>query len=76
MPAYEGETQRLQPPCPLCGGTVFNWGKIRSGGNPALLTLEGDSFWSAMFGIGGVVRARVCDMCGNIQLFLEEVIEG
>ena len=69
MPAYEGKTQRLEPPCPLCGGTTFTWGRLTAQGGP-YFRAEGESFFEALFKRPAMVDARVCNACRNIQLFL------
>ncbi len=69
MPAYEGQTQRLVPPCPLCGGTTFTWGRLTAQGG-TYFRADGESFLDAFFQIPGTIDARACTSCGNIQLFL------
>ncbi len=69
MPAYEGKTQRLESPCPLCGGNAFTWGSLTANGG-TYFRAEGESLFEVMFKHRGVVDARVCNACSNIQLFL------
>ncbi len=69
------ETRRLQPPCPLCSGTIFRWGRLTAGHDHVRLQLDGASFVDALLQIGGIMKVRVCDTCGNVQLFLEEKME-
>ena len=69
MPAYEGKTQRLEPPCPLCGGTAFTWGTLTAEGGP-YFRAEGESVFEVVLARPRVVDARVCTACSNIQLFL------
>ena len=55
--------------CPLCGGDLFTWGVAR--GHIAPRFKPDKSGWLAkntIFG-GQKIRARRCEMCGNIQLF-------
>ena len=75
MPAYEGKTRRLEPPCPLCGGTTFTWGRLAPQGG-TYFRAAGESFFEALFKHPGVVDARACNACGNIQLFLPGSAEG
>ncbi len=72
MSAYEGQTQRLVPPCPLCGGTTFTWGRLTAKGG-TFFRAEGESFLDALFKIPSGIEARACTGCGNIQLFLSEI---
>ncbi len=69
MPAYEGQTQRLVPPCPLCGGTTFTWGRLSSQGGTHFRA-DGESLIEAIFRNPDNVEARACTGCGNIQIFL------
>jgi hypothetical protein len=55
--------------CPLCGGGDFTWGFF----TPGLLRFktEQDNPWVQWTGWGGAeVRARACNGCDNLQLFL------
>jgi hypothetical protein len=52
-------------PCPICGGTHFEWGSARANGGVVYLK-EGDWFG---FGLGETVYARKCLDCRNVQLF-------
>jgi len=55
--------------CPLCGGDRFTWGVAM--GRSFLRFKPDNSGWLAkntVFG-GQKIRARRCDMCGNIQFF-------
>jgi len=55
--------------CPICGGRRFTWGKIVTQGGMTV-GLDTDGFWKRDF-TGRKTRARCCDFCGNIQLFIE-----
>ena len=54
-------------PCHVCGERCYSWGYLGSHG----LTFIPDaaSFLSKTFRIGWRLRARRCDVCGNIQAF-------
>jgi hypothetical protein len=56
--------------CPLCGNSRFTWGKAM-GHYPQKFKPD-DSGWLAKnTAFGGMeIKARRCDSCGNIQLFV------
>ncbi|GEM_PF-1403479 len=51
-------------PCPVCGETEFEWGR-----------LSGVQYYtkSNVLGVldGQALRARVCQICGNVLTFIE-----
>lgn len=73
MTGYEGKTRRLQPPCPYCGGTTFVWGNPIGHSNPVVFIQDGLS-WRDLWrqGKDTQMRARVCETCGGVQLFLNK----
>ncbi|GAC1541684.1 MAG: hypothetical protein NVS2B4_20770 [Ramlibacter sp.] len=74
MSGYEGATQRLQLPCPNCGETEFTGGTLFGNLHVKRDTSKVDE-WLAGSLVGLVVvklRARICDTCGHLDLFLED----
>ncbi len=69
--AYEGETRRLETPCPLCQGTLFTWGRLAAGHDVTYLQPDYSTF-DILFQNYPKLRARRCATCGNVQLFVEE----
>ncbi len=69
--AYEGKTRRLDPPCPLCHGTLFTWGRLNVGHDVNFLQSD-YSMFNRLFNNIPKLRARCCETCGNVQLFVEE----
>jgi hypothetical protein len=61
-----------QLPCPICGEDLFSWGFLSISGDPLRFKSDSDS-WLARAAVWGgrKTETRVCDTCGNIQLFLE-----
>ncbi len=55
-------------PCPICGESYFRWGTPTSNGGVYFST-SGHGFLGKNEGL----RARVCDICGNVQLFLKSM---
>jgi hypothetical protein len=60
-----------ETPCPICGGTHYNWGKVHD--SPVFRFRSPDgSRWDRKTVYGGeYVKARVCMTCGNIQVFVK-----
>lgn len=61
--------QRPNPdifPCPICGNEDFNWG-YTTGHSSSGFRFR--SHADKKFTQGKWVRARECNLCGNIQLF-------
>ena len=54
-------------PCPICGGLAYSWGNVVANG----LTFKSikASWLSKMVSAGWDLPARICDACGNIQVF-------
>ena len=65
-------SQIQETPCPICGGQSYIWGNTQ--GYYALKFKPDDaSFWAKMTVLGGSdVRSRMCNKCGNIQLFARD----
>ncbi len=53
---------REATPCPICGKLQYKWGHP----GPMLQFYEATDSW---FPTGQEVVARLCQICGNIQLF-------
>jgi hypothetical protein len=54
-------------PCPVCGGRSYSSGTLAS---QEINFLPDDaSILRRIFRIGMQLRARRCDLCGNIQMF-------
>ncbi len=53
-------------PCPICGSTNYRWGLPSSTGG--VYFCESDF---APLGNNEGLRARACNSCGNVQLFLK-----
>ena len=73
MPGYEGETQRLIAPCPMCGNTSVVWGTVAprgSTGQEVVWRPDERPVLHRLLGTGYRVRGRLCDVCGNLQLFI------
>jgi hypothetical protein len=75
MSAYERETRRLQPPCPICQGMTFTWGQLNTGSMIMVFTPHDASGWSKLFSQGEPLEARMCEGCGNVQLFRRDRLE-
>ena len=57
-------------PCPACGGRSYTWGSLSAQGinfTPDDAPILAKHFRFGMFGIE--LRARRCDLCGNLQIF-------
>jgi hypothetical protein len=68
----EEETQPFaRTICPICGGTVFTWGKAANYANAG--TGFVDERQSLMFPQSDRLRVRLCQRCGNIQFFVDLV---
>lgn len=55
-------------PCPICGGTKYLWGNTVSDSPGGRVFFRPDGGW---WGEGRQLRARRCEVCGNIQFFTE-----
>jgi len=61
-------------PCHICGGNAYSWGSLKDSGQLFAITFveDGNSLTNAAFlTIGEEARARLCNGCGNIQLFAQ-----
>ena len=62
MQAFIHSKEHLPTTCAVCSGTHFIWGGLMGG----IRFTEIDPLLTR---VGRPVRARVCDDCGNLQLF-------
>ena len=60
--------------CAICGSKSFEWGKLTSNGG-VWYAPEADSVSGGIFG-GKRLAIRLCLDCGNMQVFLRDVIEA
>lgn len=56
-----------EPGCHVCGNTSYSWGKISA--QSLHYEAEEASFWERVFNLGYTLPARLCNQCGNLQLF-------
>jgi hypothetical protein len=61
----EDASSLAENPCPNCGETDFTWGNLVGAGFVK-------SIWAI---VPDGLAARLCDRCGNIQLFLKREIQ-
>ena len=54
--------------CLLCGQTSFAWGKLQG---HYQTKFHPDGPWLTLVSTEKPIRARLCDGCGNIQLFAD-----
>jgi hypothetical protein len=54
-------------PCPACGGRSYTWGSLAAQG--INFTPDDASRLAKFFRFGVQLRARRCDLCGNLQIF-------
>lgn len=54
-------------PCPACGGQTFSWGDIDA--HHLSFHREEEGFLARAFGLSHSLPARLCESCGNIQIF-------
>jgi hypothetical protein len=67
-PKRQPGSARQNAPCLLCDGTDFMWG-LTVGDHPrGRLYVRSDG---AGWGEGVELRARICNGCGNVQLFVK-----
>ena len=67
MPTNEHQNN----PCFLCGKMNYTWGILQ--GRSRLMFGADSENWSArLFAPREIVRARHCDTCGNLQLFVDQ----
>ncbi len=74
MSGYEGETHRLQPPCPLCQGMTFTWGRINTQTVTTFIPDDASGLEKFM-GLGDALAARMCEACGNVQFFRRDRVQ-
>jgi hypothetical protein len=58
-------------PCPNCGDQSYSWGILNSNGG--VWFRQDDRLSALLWGEG--LRARLCNTCGNIQVFLRDAVE-
>ena len=56
-----------QLPCPICGKTSYSWGQVVAQ-NLKYVPQEA-GFFGRNFNLSYNVPARLCNSCGNIQMF-------
>ncbi len=57
-------------PCPNCGTRSFRWGILEASGGVRFKEDNRLTLFS-----GEALRARLCNTCGNIQVFLRAEVE-
>jgi ATP-dependent Clp protease ATP-binding subunit ClpC len=62
-------TARETPSCPSCGGDNFTWG-MPQGFKPLRFLSDSSTGLAKFFSAGQKIKARKCDSCGNVQLFV------
>lgn len=65
------EKRKSGLPCPICGGTSFSWGDLTAQG--LIYKAEDASFFDnlgKLFAGLNSLPTRVCNDCGNFQLFI------
>jgi predicted RNA-binding Zn-ribbon protein involved in translation (DUF1610 family) len=55
------DSSQAENPCPNCGGQHYSWGRLYT-----LALVKGFS----------LLAARVCDNCGNVQIFLRPAVQN
>ena len=68
----KSKTNPAEQACAICGSTNFEWGKLTSNGG-VWYAPEADSVSGGIFG-GKRLAVRLCLECGNVQIFLQDVI--
>ncbi len=59
-------------PCPICGECDYTPGTLNPHA-PVVFKVEANSLWEVLFTRGLPITARVCNGCGNIQMFVENM---
>jgi len=67
-------TVQEQLPCPVCGGSSYSWGDIVADKLKYIPRKAG--FFERCFNLSYKVPARLCDKCGNIQMFSEDFLRN
>jgi len=62
-------TESAENPCPNCGAESYSWGILNSNGGVWYKQDDAMSLW------GKGLRARLCNVCGNVQIFLRDAVE-
>ena len=62
-----------EAPCPICGGESYAWGFLQDDDKVKFKRLNAPWLERATVFGGSPVRARLCERCGNIQMFSEDV---
>jgi hypothetical protein len=63
---------RPQSACPICGQQAYTWGYVQ-GYHQLKFKSEDTSLLEKFTILGGNrLSARLCDSCGNVQLFAKE----
>jgi len=58
-------------PCPICGGSSYTWGYVESADELKYKDKD-PGFWQKHTTFGGKpLKARKCDACQNLQLFIK-----
>lgn len=57
-------------PCPVCGATDFEWGKLQASGLDFIPV--GSGIMRKVLAGGFRLKARKCKVCQNLQLFARE----
>lgn len=75
------DSQLTNSKCLICEGTTFTWGHVKSVYGPiAFVPRSVKGMLNALSNVinkdGEVPTTRVCDTCGNMQLFLEREALG
>ena len=63
-----------QLPCPICGKTSYSWGEVVA--EKLKYVPEEAGFFGRNFSLSYRVPARLCDSCGNVQLFSAEFLRN
>jgi hypothetical protein len=71
LPSYPSGA-RGRDLCPLCGSRSFSWGDCEGVGGYSFRLMPEDASWlQKTTGVGGQpIQVRVCNGCGNLQLFV------
>ncbi len=78
---YQPDTENAEPtgpayetPCPICGAASYSWGDVQ-GHYPLIYKDQTDSMLKKIFSYSGhSIKTRLCQTCGNLQLFLGEML--
>ncbi len=59
-------------PCPACGGYDYTWGTMHDQ-NQFFFWAQNEEAHQQLWLFGQDVRARLCNRCGNLQWFLQNL---